>query len=746
MSKDNTKNKVWDDPEVQAQYDEWMDWDYSQFSIGNYEILYRSFAEYDSSIDEILDSKAVDFLNGARVITGGKLEYSLVYNPDTHSITHCNFTMPTDNAWLGDVFDRLPWGLIKKNRTGVGATTLELKSPRNSIIVVPTRALAYGKVKGSYNHTTEKYDVGYVGGSIAGFNPPNFETYLNDDTIKYKKFMVVVDSLPRLLNLIGKDSFKDYFIMFDEIDSYQYDSWYRPNMEKAIDLYFQFPFTSRCLVSATIDSFSNPLIEKEPVINVNFNAPSPREITLSPTDDAKVATLNKILELVETHPNDKILVAYNLVTRGILPIIMSLPEDLRNECSVLCGAKSKTHVKEYLRDIVEDTLPSKITFMSCTYFVGVDFKEQFHLISVSDSEHPFTLLSTQRLQQIAGRCRHEQGLFSETIIYSTKPSPYPTINYDELKQNIFKDAELLIRLSLDIESTKDKFPKLIKRYNDILLDEIVESSEKSYLSSSKIKLMREVDGKLAISYFNIDNILIQIKLQQTLYSKAESLKDALENEGNIVTFLPLENENESLSEDILNHVASLKVENDEEQKKAIIEELREKDTLEERELLALARRTDATNSNATFLKRFIELQNYVPFEDLLRLLNEYDSPAKFKELSNAVLFWALDDNHPVKTAIRNSFKVDGLYTGDEITVSINAVWNGILGLGNLTLKQAMGIAKSYFILFEKKSVRVDSIGYPIRKYRVISLSPLGIDNRPLKVIPMTENIQKKIKL
>lgn len=47
---------------------------------------------------------------------------------------------------MGQVFDRVPYGIIDKTITGLGATTLEIYSEvRSSIIVVPTKALAYNK-------------------------------------------------------------------------------------------------------------------------------------------------------------------------------------------------------------------------------------------------------------------------------------------------------------------------------------------------------------------------------------------------------------------------------------------------------------------------------------------------------------------------------------------------------------------------------------------------------------------------
>ena len=124
-----------------------------------------------------------------------QLKYEIVNNPQTKAIECVRFTMPIDYAKLSYVFENLPWGIIKKNRTGIGATTLELNSPRHSIIVVPTRALAYEKAKSSRIGDTNKYKVLYIGGRIDGFNIPTIQDYLTDEEIKYKKFIVVVDSL-----------------------------------------------------------------------------------------------------------------------------------------------------------------------------------------------------------------------------------------------------------------------------------------------------------------------------------------------------------------------------------------------------------------------------------------------------------------------------------------------------------------------------------------------------------------------
>lgn len=41
--------------------------------------------------------------------------------------------------------DKMPHGIMDKQLAGIGAITLEIKSKRDSIIVFPTKILAYNK-------------------------------------------------------------------------------------------------------------------------------------------------------------------------------------------------------------------------------------------------------------------------------------------------------------------------------------------------------------------------------------------------------------------------------------------------------------------------------------------------------------------------------------------------------------------------------------------------------------------------
>ena len=67
---------------------------------------------------------------------------------------------------IGEVMDRVPFGIINKTITGLGATTLEIMNQeRDSIIVVPTKSLAYSKYKSANLNKGDGYAL-YFGSPI----------------------------------------------------------------------------------------------------------------------------------------------------------------------------------------------------------------------------------------------------------------------------------------------------------------------------------------------------------------------------------------------------------------------------------------------------------------------------------------------------------------------------------------------------------------------------------------------------
>lgn len=694
----------------------------------------------NSSIEKIVKIQGARIIDEANVF----LHYYDHLLDRKIEVYQSRLIMPDNDLKLSQIFNVTPYGLIKKNRTGIGATTLELNSKRNSIIVVPTQSLALSKVESSYNEKIKQYQYLYVGGRKLGKKFPTISNYLKNTNIPIKKFVVVADSLPKLIEGIGDSVYKDYFFMVDEIDTYQSDSFYRPALESVLDFYFRFDAQKRCMISATVDFFSSPKMNEEPMLTLDYQTSIPREIDVVYTNVVAKKTAEKIVKLIKENPDDKILIAYNSVSRGIKQIIEYLNPELRKECKVLCSEKSKKYISDYYHEPpITNELPAQITFMSCTYFVGIDINERFHLISVADASLIFSLLSTNKFYQISGRCRHQDGVKSETIIYSSLNIFANEQKWYELRDEVVKDAEFLTAYAELSKYLDKRFPELI---SDISLNnkEIIKLSSKSYIGTHRTNVVREnIEGKIVPAYFNIDSIVSQYKLLNSLYVGSQTLIKQLINEGNIVNFFKELYGKEEIEKQKKHN---LKVEK--ENKKIRTLEIDDVITFlkelvpEERLDKAKKIRGLATNNGTIFLNRFLELQEYVTFDELVKKLKENHNDRKYKTFYNSVILWALDEKHPLKIEIKEEFLIGCKLSNDEIAEKFNKIYTGTLKKREKLSVQSCVTKSNMF--FSKTRLRqrdlINPSVYVVKSYNVNSFS-----GKPLKTIPANEWVERLLR-
>lgn len=105
-------------------------------------------------------------INNAEVVDVPGIEYRLHPNEtEKNRLDSLEVLIKDNTKRFSEVFRQLPYGIIKKNVTGIGATTLALTAENNCIIVCPTRSLAYGKYcKGITEDGTKRYL--YVGSGV----------------------------------------------------------------------------------------------------------------------------------------------------------------------------------------------------------------------------------------------------------------------------------------------------------------------------------------------------------------------------------------------------------------------------------------------------------------------------------------------------------------------------------------------------------------------------------------------------
>lgn len=682
-------------------------------------------------------------VNGATINPAKRNAFiELDHLKDNRFYNGCFCTL-NDGDKLGDFFDRLPYGVINKNITGIGATSLELKADRNSIIVLPIKALAYNKYKTKTLHDGDGSCM-YVGSPIgdikSDITPKKIEEYLRLENGKPKKFLVVADSLPKVLRTIGEKHYNDYFLMIDEIDSLQSDSTYRPALENVMDYYTKFDYTNRAAVSATLRDFTHPVLLEENVITTAYKNMPKRRITLSHTNNEDMATIITIQAILKKDRNSKILVAYNSLDGMLVCIDLLLKElgkDIDSNIGILCGEMSKDKAGRYYTHIEEDgTLSKQIIFMTCAYFVGVDINESRHVISVSTFNQPFTLLSIEKMAQIAGRCR--PGTLSETIIYETKREQPKETSIKAYRSKLLKKAEVLSNAIKHFKEALDEYPELIDASN--YMENIIK-----YVSSEKIEndypvplLRLNKDKEIVPAYFNIDALLERWELYYKLFSSTKLLYDRLKKQGHIITKHPIYHEFTAEQRKSLTLVKGNKAEEGDRQLQEAKQNLSVWDTLpfnkQKNDVL-----DDYIKKSKKRVKRYYEdFKKFSPYyrtEYLADLLLEYATVEKrvYKRFINSLVLWTLADNHPFKTLFLREFMYHSIIgtTGRQTGINITA---------EEKRDKMNKICKNYFVGYpidENQAASLLSCMFkhaPTKKcFRIIGLNPLDL-KEPVKRI------------
>jgi len=570
------------------------------------------------------------------------------------------------DEWLSNVIKMLPYGLIDKQATGIGATHLELHSQRSSIIVTPTRALALNKKKDEFLYVGTKEDQ-------RATSKAEIKAYLNNANIQYKKILVVADSIDKVIEAIKENNenvYANYFLMVDEIDTLQSDNSFRPALSRVIDHFFNFKKQRRALLSATVRDFTHPDLQQEPLTTIKSIAPLQRNIDLFYTNNINSFLAEKIKEISNNHPTEKILIAYNSVL-NIRHTIELLPEELKayNICAILCSEASNDEAGNYFGELTENyLLPCRINFMTCTYFIGLDIKDDYHLITVSNCEKVYSALPVNKIIQIYGRCRKPNIILSDTILYNNTNLKYFR-NLKTYRENLMKKAQKVIDL-LKAANTLKESDKDIKDLFDRIHKAIVERATERLFNQQSFELVRDtMTEKPEISYFNIDALYEKMEAYSILYSSKKGLYNQLKKLYPATKF---------------NNVPDIKEDKDKKIKDNIKEESNQRflfrlsnikdeltsmfqsKNLDNRYLKKKIRESDGKEKE--FYIRIMAHHQYYDIIFLTKILSDIalENKKKYRNLNNTLIFRALEDNHPFKLQIYQAFKEGKKYSSKDI--------------------------------------------------------------------------------
>lgn len=434
-----------------------------------------------------------------------------------------------NGTYLSEVLEKLPSGIIHKNHTGIGATTLELESERHSLIVEPLRITASSKAASRPNTL-------YIG-SATKYHPKKTSKreiieYIKSKSIKHKKIFCVVDSLKIVIPLLEKHGLKDYFLCIDESDSLQIESNFRQRaMEKAIEYYKKHNTNFRCLLSATPIKFNDPDLSDENITSFEYEENEVSDINIIKVRNTVDCIIEKIKSLNSEFPSEKIVVAYNNIEK-----IVYIAEELEksgvkdDDIKILCSRTSKKQVGKYFYELESDLLPGLINLKTSAYFTGFDINERYHLIIAVDTSDILNMPSDKRIKQIAGRCRvRPDGLYSLNLaLNESKEVKIPAYDFKILCDNAEKEVNALNCISSMFDPCSI-FYNQVKGLRSLLARQI-------QIDGYNIVFEDRITNTAKISYLAIDAVLETKATIEKLYSKKGGLESSLKKEGNRLSF------------------------------------------------------------------------------------------------------------------------------------------------------------------------------------------------------------------
>ncbi|MNG86229.1 hypothetical protein D3C87_704390 [compost metagenome] len=408
--------------------------------------------------------------------------------------------------YLADVFDMLPSNsIIRKNVTGIGATTLEINSPRNSIIVLPNLPVIYQK---SATHS----GVLGVHGDVTILD---IIIYVSDTRLKHKKILTTPESFYKVIEAFMNQNIdfkKEYFLLFDECDKICKDFSFRTKITLPMNHFFG--FKNKAFISATA------LVPRDP----RFESQSFELVNIEP--NYKIATDINLYKTNNTNYTFNYLVRKNLRKRTYFIFCNSInlithiinSKGIGSESSIFCGETSAEKIKrsvfKHVGYKLDESKFSTYNFMTSRFYSALDinFDKDVDIIIISDlgiAEHTIVDPATDAIQ-IIGRFRNPKIKKRVSIIATEDPN---------LKS--FSE-ETCLKIIDTNKSTYDT----IKAFADTL------SSEETKQVIEELNELLDYNRFLykngSLNYFAIDNYIYQHNVNG-LYKDFSNLKSKYES-------------------------------------------------------------------------------------------------------------------------------------------------------------------------------------------------------------------------
>ena len=300
--------------------------------------------------------------------------------------------------------------VIYKKKTGIGATTLEIESPRNSIIIEPNTPVIECKIEKHKN----------LFGVFEGVTTEQIISYLQNNAIQYKKLMTTPESFGKLKKAFYRlniDMYSDYFLLFDECHKLTSEIDFRDTIILPIQDFWK--FKKRSLISATITNFvSYPIFQKHGFKNetIEQKACYALKVNLYSSNNI-LQDIKHYFSNIPNKENETFCFFINSIDI-ITAIIKTL--NIKENTNIYCSSQSldKLTRKGFENIYTTITELNQYNFYTSRFFSAVDIitDRKPHVIVISDAvKAPQTIIEPLlESRQIAGRFRN--GISSFTHI------------------------------------------------------------------------------------------------------------------------------------------------------------------------------------------------------------------------------------------------------------------------------------------------------------------------------------------
>lgn len=613
--------------------------------------------EMTSTVSEKLEHKEKPLFSNA--IVQDKSGTNVISTSCNIKVIECDENV----KYISEKWDETPCGIIECQIPHIGATYLEMQSNRNSIIVFPDESEAYkhfqkypNSIYVKENKTTEE----------------DLFTYIQNNT--RHKFIVTPQSAGWLLSQLNKDGNEDnvlkYFFMVKDMEQLQLECTYKTGIDKILDFYLAFPKDKRCIYTTDYKAFTHPALKNEDVHIVKWRNLPKRNIEVIPCNNI-IGVLKETIEKIPT--NEKVLIVYTSIQQARL-VILNLAENMQEDCCIWGKEYNKDETGEDFFVAINNkskSLPKRLTFLSIKDF-DLQVEDKCHLITVSDASNGKTLLSIKDFVRIYGLCKSD--LLSDRIIHNK------AVCYGQWNNEIDTLVERVKKI-VELQNTADELSEgdeSLKRLFSIVSTTLRNKATGRIRGKlPNIKLTRkDFWNKCAVAYMHIDNLLLRVNLCQTYYSNFTLLGKKLNELYNITPFSPNKDIASTLQQEIECKEKELRNKKRLEERTVILDEILKlhMEGQLSQEYLDKKSKTGKRLSRKTH-QEVAKLYPYIDTVELIEKLKDINSGNRigFNNLNNSIIYWALEDNHPLKLSMNEAFKVGGKYTNTEIRDKMNAI-------------------------------------------------------------------------